>query len=270
MRAYDFMARREKAPETVYKQHKQDLLEAFVDGPERDRALAHLDLLPGGYLLNMSADMVREHMDMVEEIDGGDFSVSYRRAESAHVITFVTHDMPSRLSQLCGVLTINDFNILHAYAFTREDGNVIDVFHLSDVADTGDGNGAEHRIDTVRRDLAAVFDGSLELGAATKKHAARWRRRQSADIPIGVTVRFENDVSDAFTIVDIFARDRPGLLYHITRALSAEGLTIFRANISTEATRAIDSFYVGDEKGKKVSSAERLRCIRSSLEKEIG
>jgi [protein-PII] uridylyltransferase len=269
-RAYDFMARREKAPETVYKQHKQDLLDAFAAGAERDRALAHLDLLPGGYLLNMSADMVSEHMAMVDEIDGGQFAVSYRRADHSHAVTFVTHDMPSRLSQLCGVLTINDFNILHAYAFTRRDGNVIDVFHVSDVADNENGEGAESRMQAVRRDLGAVFDGSLELGEATKKHAARWRRHGMPDIPIGVTVRFENDVSDDFTIIDVFAQDRPGLLYHITRALSAEGLTIFRANISTEATRAIDSFYVGDEKGEKVSSAARLRRIRSALEKGIG
>jgi len=272
VRAYDFMARREKAPETVYKQHKSDLLDAFVAGAERDRALAHLDLLPGGYLLNMTADMVREHMDMVEDIDGGQFAVAYRRADSSHAITFVTHDMPARLSQLCGVLTINDFNILHAYAFTRHDGNVIDVFHVSDVAGDGgdEGNGAEARMDAVRRDLGAVFDGSLELGAATKKHAARWRRQRRPDIPIGVTVRFENDVSDDFTIIDVFALDRPGLLYHITRTLSAQGLTIFRANISTEATRAIDSFYVGDEKGKKVTSAARLRGIRAAMEKAIG
>jgi [protein-PII] uridylyltransferase len=271
-RACDFMARREKAPETVYKQHKQDLLDAFAGGAERERALAHLDLLPGGYLLNMSVDMVSEHMDMVDEIDGGQFAVAYRRADHSHAITFVTHDMPSRLSQLCGVLTINDFNILHAYAFTRQDGNVIDVFHVSGVADSenGNGNGAEARMDDVRGGLAAVFDGSLDLGAATRRHAARWRRHGMPDIPIGVTVRFENDVSDDFTIIDVFARDRPGLLYHITRALSAEGLTIFRANISTEATRAIDSFYVGDENGKKVTSAARLRSIRSGLEKEIG
>jgi [protein-PII] uridylyltransferase len=264
------MARREKAPETVYKQHKQDLLDAFAGGAERERALAHLDLLPGGYLLNISVDMVSEHMDMVDEIDGGQFAVAYRRADHSHAITFVTHDMPSRLSQLCGVLTINDFNILHAYAFTRQDGNVFDVFHVSDVADSENGNGAEARMDDVRGGLAAVFDGSLDLGAATRKHAARWRRHGMPDIPIGVTVRFENDVSDDFTIIDVFAQDRPGLLYHITRALSAEGLTIFRANISTEATRAIDSFYVGDENGKKVTSAVRLRSIRSGLEKEIG
>ena len=72
------------------------------------------------------------------------------------------------------------------------------------------------------------------------------------------------------TIIDVFAQDRPGLLFRITRSLSREGLTIYRAKISTEATRAIDSFYVGDENGRKVDSADRLKDIRTALEKELG
>jgi [protein-PII] uridylyltransferase len=81
-----------------------------------------------------------------------------------------------------------------------------------------------------------------------------------------VKVKFENDLSPDFTIIDVFAEDRPGLLYRITRALSSEGLTIYRANISTEATRVIDSFYVGDADGNKVTEAAWLRRIRHLLE----
>jgi UTP:GlnB (protein PII) uridylyltransferase len=44
-----------------------------------------------------------------------------------------TKDRPFRLSQLCGVITINDLNILGAYAFTRKDGIVIDIFHCTGV-----------------------------------------------------------------------------------------------------------------------------------------
>jgi [protein-PII] uridylyltransferase len=73
-------------------------------------------------------------------------------------------------------------------------------------------------------------------------------------------------MSPDFTIIDVFAEDRPGLLYRITRVLSGEGLTIYRANISTEANRVIDSFYVGDEDGGKVTEAARLRRIRNLLE----
>jgi [protein-PII] uridylyltransferase len=51
--------------------------------------------------------------------------------------------------------------------------------------------------------------------------------------------------------------------------LSREGLVIGRARISTEADRAIDSFYVADDSGKKITAATRLNAIREALEKEI-
>jgi [protein-PII] uridylyltransferase len=67
----------------------------------------------------------------------------------------------------------------------------------------------------------------------------------------------------------VFAQDVPGLLFRITRALSKEGLEIWRARISTEANRAIDSFYVSDENGKKITAGGRLERIRSILEQEV-
>ncbi|HEU4364406.1 MAG TPA: ACT domain-containing protein, partial [Candidatus Krumholzibacteria bacterium] len=71
------------------------------------------------------------------------------------------------------------------------------------------------------------------------------------------------------TIIDVFAQDRPGLLYTITRALSEEGLSIARARISTEATRAIDSFYVSDGEGRKIINAPRVADIRAALVGEL-
>ena len=42
---------------------------------------------------------------------------------------------------------------------------------------------------------------------------------------------------------------------------------IGRARISTEADRAIDSFYVVDKSGRKVTEAGRLNTIRTALER---
>jgi [protein-PII] uridylyltransferase len=62
----------------------------------------------------------------------------------------------------------------------------------------------------------------------------------------------------------VFAQDRPGLLYTITRTLSQQGLTIARAKISTEGARAIDSFYVA----KRVAP-EQLKEVREALESAV-
>jgi [protein-PII] uridylyltransferase len=164
------------------------------------------------------------------------------------------------------VLTINDFNILHAHAFTRRDGKVIDVFRVEHISGALSKVEADEKLGSIRRDTAGVLAGRVDLEAESHKHATRWRRMKRSNMPHAVRVKFENDLSPNFTIIDIFAEDRPGLLHRITRALSQEGLTIYRANISTEADRVIDSFYVADRDGRKITAAAVLNRIRKLLE----
>jgi [protein-PII] uridylyltransferase len=269
VRAYEFMRDKEKAPEAVYKDHKRRLLEAFPEGAIRAGALEHLDLLPGGYLLTMNAEQVARHIEMISALNERSAVVSHRRRNGLHEITFCTEDQPYRLSQLCGVLTTNDFNIFEAYAFTRTDGTVIDVFGVENIAAVDGGDDIDDRIDNIQRDTESVIAGELDLDQATKRHAMKWRRRRHTSIPAPANVKFENELSDEFTIIDVFASDAPGLLFRITRALSREGLVIGRARISTEADRAIDSFYVVDDSGSKITVARRLNAIRDALEREI-
>ena len=184
VRAYDFMARREKQPDDVYRAAQGSACwRRSPEGEERRRALEHLDLLPGGYLLTMSPDMVRDHMrDDRAARRASRFVVSHRFAGAAHEITFCTHDKPYRLSELCGVLAINDFTILNAFAFTRRDGKVVDVFVVEPV-DRGEALTAEEtllRIEHMRSDLAKVFAGKLDLDggdqASTPSAGGAWPR----------------------------------------------------------------------------------------------
>jgi [protein-PII] uridylyltransferase len=217
----------------------------------------------------MNAEQVARHIEMISALNERSAVVSHRRRNGLHEITFCTEDQPYRLSQLCGVLTTNDFNIFEAYAFTRTDGTVIDVFGVENIAAVDGGDDIDDRIDNIQRDTESVIAGELDLDQATKRHAMKWRRRRHTSIPAPANVKFENELSDEFTIIDVFASDAPGLLFRITRALSREGLVIGRARISTEADRAIDSFYVVDDSGSKITVARRLNAIRDALEREI-
>ncbi|UCH84992.1 MAG: HD domain-containing protein [Candidatus Latescibacterota bacterium] len=267
LRAYLFMAKKEKKPEAVYKARKRAILSGFKPGPDRARALAHLDLLPGRYLLTMKRSQVRRHLALIDALEGKRAAVDRKQLRLATEISFCTHDKPYRLSQLCGVLTLNDLNILFANAFTRSDGIVVDVFDVVDISGTTPID--EARIEKIRTDLDSILSGRLDLTVALDRHVAKWQRAQRTKIPIPLKVEFHNDISGEVTIADIFAADQPGLLFKITRALSDEGLTIHRARISTEAQRAIDSFDLQDKRGKKITSVARLKRIRSRLEREL-
>lgn len=264
--AYRFMAQTEKKPDAAYQARKRALLRAFPDGKAKHKALQHLDTLPGRYLLTMRAAQVKSHMSLIAALDGRAAVMFAKKGKIATEITVCTKDKPYRLSELCGVLTLNDCNILFALAFTRTDGKVLDVFQVEGVSGTASIDDA--RLASIEHDLDKVMTGKLNINNAVDNHLKKWKRKKLHPIPLPMKVEFENDVSGDVTIIDIFAMDQPGLLFKVTRALSQEGLAIHRASISTEAHRVIDSFDV-QEKGKKVTAASKLRSIRKSLEKAL-
>jgi [protein-PII] uridylyltransferase len=66
-------------------------------------------------------------------------------------------------------------------------------------------------------------------------------------------------------VVEVNGRDRPGLLYELTRALTGLNLQISSAKISTYGEKVIDVFYVKDIFGLKVQHEKKLKEIREVL-----
>jgi [protein-PII] uridylyltransferase len=60
-------------------------------------------------------------------------------------------------------------------------------------------------------------------------------------------------------------RDRPGLLHDVTAAISAQGLQIASAHVTTYGVRAVDVFYVKDVFGLKVENERKLAQLREAL-----
>ncbi|OYW11772.1 MAG: hypothetical protein B7Z55_18920, partial [Planctomycetales bacterium 12-60-4] len=79
----------------------------------------------------------------------------------------------------------------------------------------------------------------------------------------------DNETSDRCTVVDIFAHDRPGLLYRIARTLFELDLSVVLAKISTHFDQVVDVFYVTDAKGRKIADGHRLRTIKDVLTQQI-
>ena len=63
----------------------------------------------------------------------------------------------------------------------------------------------------------------------------------------------------------MFAKDRPGLLYSVARAMHELGLSIALSKINTEGTKVADVFYVTELDGSKVTPGPRFKSIRETL-----
>ena len=92
----------------------------------------------------------------------------------------------------------------------------------------------------------------------------KMRRREKA-FRVEPQVLVDNRASDIHTLIEINGRDRPGLLYQLTAALSAQRLTIASAHISTYGERAVDVFYVKDRAGFKITNESAIESIKEAL-----
>ena len=80
-----------------------------------------------------------------------------------------------------------------------------------------------------------------------------------------MTIRIDNDASDFFTVIEIGAPDRVGLLYDITRTLAELRLDVHLAKVATYADRVVDAFYVRDALGRKLDDAAGADELRRAL-----
>src|SRR5262249_36585451 len=139
-----------------------------------------------------------------------------------------------------------------------------DLFWVRDRVDGIDA--VERAIPRLLRDLTDVCTDDVDPEDLLRRRigaASQWRERPSPAVLTEVTI--DDRASPRQTIIEVFAKDRPGLLYTLARALHELGLQIALSKINTEGTRVADVFYVVEMDGAKVASAERARAIRERL-----
>jgi [protein-PII] uridylyltransferase len=176
------------------------------------------------------------------------------------VLTVVTVDRPGVFSRVAGVLALYGLGVVAASAHSTDDGRAL----------------AEYRVvDTVRdvipwprvvADLDRALDGRLAISA----RLAERRRTYDRPTPISrrvrvATVSFDNAASAGATVIDVHAPDAIGVLYRITRALAELDLDIRSARVQTLGYDVVDSFYVRDDEGKKVTDQVSLQEIERAI-----
>ena len=97
----------------------------------------------------------------------------------------------------------------------------------------------------------------------TKASKERDARTRAFAIPPDVVI--DNSMSQRYTVLEVSGLDRPGLLYELTTALSNLNLNIGSAHIVTFGEKAVDSFYVTDLLGAKITAPPRQAAIKRHL-----
>jgi [protein-PII] uridylyltransferase len=166
--------------------------------------------------------------------------------------------------KMAGVLSAKRLEILGATIETTGDGTVVDRYRVLDADHAGPV--PEWRLAEVTTALRDALRTGADIPRLIRKnqpYGAADRAATASDLPLQVST--DTDTSDRCTIIDVFAHDRPGLLFVLTRSLYELGLSVDVAKISTHLDQVVDVFYVTTKDGHKITDEDALRTIRDTL-----
>ena len=93
------------------------------------------------------------------------------------------------------------------------------------------------------------------------------KREREFRFPTHIT--FDNEGSEIYTIIEVDTRDRPGLLFDLTRTLASANIYIASAVIATYGAQVVDTFYVKDMFGLKLHAGHRQENLEKKLRQAI-
>jgi len=260
----------EKVRRTMDEARRSPVLQGIGLNPE-----PFFEVMSPRYLLTaVPRDMVR-HMEMLHRMRNLSaeevrypFCLETREnpGEGCAEVTFLAKDRPGLFADMAGVLALNSLNILSADIYTWRDGTAVDIFKVTRPLDAIHPEAVWQR---VREDLKRTFEGKLSLPyrLGQKRSSPFLSTSDKPSRPPQVVI--DNAPSDFFTLIEVFADDRVGLLYLITKTLFDLRLDIRIAKIATKGDQIADVFYVRDFEGQKIEDEVHLREIEGALRYQL-
>ncbi|MBW6423347.1 [protein-PII] uridylyltransferase [Rhizobium sp. XQZ8] len=217
------------------------------------------------YLLSVSVDDQVRHAKFIRDADkAGQALATMVRTDSFHAITEITvlaPDHPRLLSIIAGACAAAGANIADAQIFTTSDGRALDSILVNREFPVDEDE--LRRGGTISRMIEDVLSGKKRLPEVIATRAKSRKRNKTFVLPPSVTI--SNTLSNKFTVIEVECLDRTGLLAEVTAVLADLSLDIHSAHITTFGEKVIDTFYVTDLLGHKVTNEHRQGNITARL-----
>ncbi|CAM9323031.1 unnamed protein product, partial [Discosporangium mesarthrocarpum] len=237
-------------------------------GVGESKIASFFDQLPRRYFLSHTPRQIARHAQLVLRFGDDSCVVTAHRAMKGGFTEFIvcTKDVHGLYSQVAGVITACGINILGSHVYTTRGGLALEIYRTH--TPRGGPDERDMLWDQVQGELERVLTGAVDVGDLVRR-----RRR-----PVGVTrppsrkeprVLISNTESEFYTLVDVIADDRLGLLYDVTRTIGEQGFEIYISKAATIKDQVTDAFYLKDENAKKIKDAEVLDRLHKALLKAV-
>src|SRR6266700_3089695 len=240
---------------------------------------AHFEFMPDHYFRASDLPEIVEHLKLLrsflENVSTGRElplapAIKWKVvSEQGHtVMTFCTWERERLLAKVAGSFSVVPLNILSADVFPRGDNVVRGVFRVCNTKAHPATDPRDFKLmeQTLQR---ALEDESFDFLALIEK-AKRQSRRLVPAIEFPTRIAIDNKTHPTYTLIEIQAPDRLGMLYDVLSYLDRENILIPLSRINTQAGAAIDTLYVVDGANHaKITDSHRIRMIQQHLNNSI-
>ncbi len=244
---------------------KRNLAQELSDWPAKDLKREKARHYPPYWQgLHVTAHVVFARL--LRDLDADDIAIDLAIDEDrdATRACFALADHPGIFSRLAGALALVGANVVDARTYTTKDGFATAAFWIQDA----DGHPYEsERLPRLRQMIHKTLKGEVLATEAIQSRDKIKKRERAFKVPTHIT--FDNEGSEIYTIIEVDTRDRPGLLYDLTRTLANNNIYINSAVIATYGEQVVDTFYVKDMFGLKFYSDAKQKALEKKLRQAI-
>jgi [protein-PII] uridylyltransferase len=184
-------------------------------------------------------------------------------------LTMVTEDRPLLLEKLCCALASEQINILSADIYTRPDGLVLDILRVCGEDDKAV-ESRKKQLRVVEKIYKLCQEEGYDPGDYLVVKPNYLRETNDDAIPFPVRAFIDNDSDPNYSVIEVQAIDRIGLMHDLLYTINKHGLHTTHARIATEKGAALDTLYVSTSDGKHVEDRALLESLHESLDQLIG
>lgn len=256
----------ERIAETKSIALKQLLGQHFTEA----RIIAFWDTLDDDYFLRHSDDEIIWHIQSIFSCSAEDYPLVLIREQTHRGGTelfICTQDEGYIFALTTAVIARLGLNITDARIITSENGITMDTFML--LEKNGEPILDPHRIADVKTKLTRTLaNPSYENVIASQPNKPL--SRQLKHFPLATDITFRTDTRNLVTIMEVIARDQPGLLARIARAMVECDINIHKAKIATFGAKAEDIFYITNKQKNPIESVDLLNKLRKTIIEFLG
>jgi len=219
-------------------------------------------LFDSDYFLRYEVDTLKWHMKTLASISILEMpvvAVRYARKSGSTEVLVFTPDLANLLVRTTAGFDRLNLNIVDARLHTTQMGFALHNYLILDQNDNAVCTVAEQKeIEEALRDQLL----SPRKGRDPQKaHLPRALKQ----FPIPTRVNFLEIRQGQYTVIEVIAQDRPGLLYQIAEVFEKCDIKLHNAKVATYGARIEDIFFVSDLGNKPITDGEKQSRIRQNI-----